>query len=332
MITDERGSYIFDGSNGEMLGQLSHSWYTPAVVTLPSRSEAYYVDSFHSRGVAGTREDLLIVADLSTLTTKAEIGLPEKTATLHVRQHIALLNDERHMVVFNMTPAQSVSVVDVVDREFDSEISTPGCAIMMPSGERGFLMLCGDGALQLVTLDEQGAESGRTRSRPFFDVEADPVFDRVVYAGTGWLLVTHEGLVRVASTDDDRIEIGDAWSLLTDEDRAEKWRPGGRQPFSLHRATSLLYVLMHQGDVDTQDANGTEVWVFDIERGKRIARLELPTEAGYLLASQEPSPMLYVLDDDNKLQVYDGRRLRLVRTIEETGASFPLLQILAPHD
>ena len=332
MITDEKASMLFDADDGEMLGQLSHNWYTPAVVTLPSRGEAYYIDSYNSRGVTGTRTDLLIVADLSTLTTKAEIDIPEKTAALQIRQHIALLEDERHVAVFNMTPAQSVSIVDVVDREFVTEISTPGCAVIMPTGPRGFLMLCGDGTLQLIGLDEQGQEATRTRSKSFFNVEEDPVFDRVVHTGSGWLLVTHEGLVREAGSDDGRIRLGDAWTLLTDEDKEDEWRPGGTQPFSLHRDSALLYVLMHQGEIDTQDEDGSEVWVFDTNRRKRVARLVLPVETSNLLASQEPAPRLYLIDKDLKLDVYDGRSLTLVRTIAETGANYPLLQLLAPYD
>ena len=38
------------------------------------------------------------------------------------------------------------------------------------------------------------------------------------------------------------------------------------------------------------------------------------------------------MDKDLKLDVYDGRSLTLVRTIAETGANYPLLQLLAPYD
>ncbi len=173
-------SHIFDAADGQMQGLISHTPYTTAIVTLPSRKEAYFVDSFYSRGVRGERSDVLTVVDMSNLTPAAEIDIPDKAAALRIRQHIGLLDDERHVVVFNMTPGQSVSIVDVVDRQFVGEISTPGCAIIMPSGPRGFLMLCGDGTLQLILLDENGAETDRVRTKPFFVVEEDAVFDRVV--------------------------------------------------------------------------------------------------------------------------------------------------------
>lgn len=329
--------YIFDGADGQMKGLISHTPYSTATVTLQARKEAYVVDSYYSRGVQGQRNDVLTVVDMTDLRTRAEIDIPDKAAALRIRGHIGLLDDERHVVVFNMTPAQSVSVVDVVDREFAGEISTPGCAIIMPAGPRGFLMLCGDGTLQLIRLDENGKEAARVRSKSFFEVEKDAVFDRVVYAGSGWILVSHDGLVREVGVDGDRIKVGEPWSMLNAEDREdgskkEQWRPGGEQPFTMHRNTSLLYALMHKGKVDTQDANGTELWVFDTNRRKRVARLVLPVEASHVLASQEQPPRLYLYDKDNKLHVYDGHQLKLVRTIEKPGAMRPLLQTLTPHD
>jgi methylamine dehydrogenase heavy chain len=287
--------------------------------------------------VRGERSDVLSVVDLRDLTPVAEVALPPKAAALRIRGHIGLLDDQRHVIVFNMTPAQSVSVVDVVERRFAGEISTAGCGIIMPAGPRGFLMLCGDGTLQHLRLDERGLEAGRSRSKAFFDVEKDPVFDRVVYAGGDWILVTHDGLVRQVGVDGERIRVGEAWSMLNDDDRKdgndrEQWRPGGEQPFTMHRGSSLLYALMHKGKVDTQDAEGKEIWVYDTNRRKRVGRLELPVEAVGILASQEKAPRLYVLDKDNKLHIYDGHRLKLERTIEKPGPNRPLLQVLAPHD
>jgi len=329
-------SHIWDADDGEMQGLISHSWYMTAIVTLPSRREAYLVDSYYSRGVGGDRTDVLTVVDMTDLTTKAEIELPPKAAALRFRQHIGLLGDERHVVVFNMTPAMSVSVVDVVDRRFIGEISTAGCAIVMPVEQRGFLMICGDGTLQLIRLGADGRETERLRSRPFFEVEKDPVFDRVAYDGSGWILVSYDGRVWQVGVDAKGITIGEPWSLLNDEDKAgggdEQWRPGGEQPFTMHRESRLLYALMHKGKVDTPDAEGTELWVFDITRRKRVARLVLPVETTHVLASQETRPRLYLCDKDGKLHVYDGYRLKLLRTIEEPGASGGLLQTLSPHD
>jgi methylamine dehydrogenase heavy chain len=338
IASDSWTAYVIDGADGQVQGMIPRTEYTTAIVTLPSRDEAFLVNSYYSRLVRGDRTDVLTVIDMTNLSVKTEIELPPKTAAVSIRGHIALLNDERHLVVFNMTPAQSVSIVDVVERRFVGEISTPGCAIIMPVEQRSFLMLCGDGTLQLVALSADGREARRQRSKVFFDVDKDPVFDRVVYTGSGWLLVTHDGLAREVRGTGGQIEIGESWSMLDDEDRAdgsrtEQWRPGGLQPFTLHRGTSLFYALMHKGRVDTHDDAGTEVWVFDVNRRRRVARMTLPLEASTVHTSQEADPRLYVYDQASKLQIYDGRSLRLQRTIDDTGLpSGARLQALAPHD
>jgi methylamine dehydrogenase heavy chain len=339
LAMDYGGSaYIYDGADGEVKGTISHTEYTTAIVTLPSRKEAYLVDSYYSRLVGGTRTDVLTVVDMTNLRTKAEVQLPAKTATLLIRGHIALLNDERHVAIFNMTPAQSVSIVDVVDRKFVGEISTAGCAIVMPVESRGFLMLCGDGTVELIRLDAEGREAGRQRSRPFFDVNKDPVSSVVLATDTGWLLSTYDGNVREVRVEGGRIEISEPWSMLNDEDHEEgngreQWRPGGIQPFALHRGSALLYALMHKGKVDSHDQPGNEVWVFDTRLHRRVARLALPFKGSNVLVSQEPSPRVYLCDTDHKLHIYDGRKLKLQRSIDDSGLSDgALLQALDPND
>ena len=331
-------SHLWDATDGEMLGLISHTGFTTATVTLPSRKEAYLVNSYYSRAVTGTRSDVLTILDLNTLATKAEVDLPPKAAALRIRQHIALLGDERHVV---RVQHDAGHVGERRRRGASASSSVRSRPRAAPSScrsrLRGFLMLCGDGTLQLIRLDENGHEAERLRSKRFFDVEKDAIFDRVVYDGAGWILISQEGLVRQVGVDGKRITVSDAWSMLNDEDKAagntqEQWRPGGEQPFTLHRGTHLLYSLMHKGKVDTPDADGTELWVFDTDRRKRVARLVLPVETKGILASQEPTPHLYLRDKDNKLHVYDAHRLKLLRTIEKPGAVGGLLQTLTPND
>jgi methylamine dehydrogenase heavy chain len=334
LIKSDNGTYIFDGDTGEMQGLISNQFYTPAVITLLSRDEAYLVESFYSRGVRGKREDVLTVIDMDDLSPKAEIDIPDKAAALPHRGHIGLLGDERHIVVFNMTPAQSVSIVDVVDREFDGEISTPGCAIILPTGQSAFLMICGDGSLQYMELDGNGKEIRRERTEPFFMVEKDPVFGIPIKTADGWLLVSHEGLAYEVSVNGSQVEVAEPWDLLSQQDRQDSWRAGGSQPFTVHRNSTLLYVLMHQGGIDTHSEPGTVIRVYDLERKNHVGSMALGTAATHILSSQEEDPKLYVYDLDGKLGIYDGHKLRPIRTIDEPGrgAGFGLLQALAPND
>lgn len=325
-------AYLFDSNTGDMQGSLTVSWYTPAVEPNMPRNEIYAAESFYSRGVRGERTDVLTIFDLESLSAKAEVVLPPKTTPLWLRNYIALLGDERHVVVFNMTPAQSVSIVDVVDREFASEISTPGCALILPVAERSFVMVCGDGTVQLIRLDEDGREAQRSRSKVFFSVEDDPVFDQFARSESGWILASHAGLVIHLSVSGDDIRLDTPWSMLTDADVAESWRPGGRQTLVFHRNSRVLYVLMHKGGIDTHYQAGEEAWLFDIDKRKRIGRMKLDVTADALQVTQETSPKLITINSEGNIDIYDAQLLKHLRTIAEPSLRPLYLQTLGRHD
>ncbi len=213
-----------------------------------------------------------------------------------------------------MTPAQSVSVVDVENRRFVGEISTPGCAVTLPAPERGFLMMCGDGTLQWIGLDEDGGESARVRSESFFSVEDDPLFDQPVRTRIGWQFLSFAGQTMEAVVEDDAIKVGESFSILGDGD--EGWRPGGGQPAAFHAGHDLLVVLMHQGGVDTQDQDGTEAWVIDRSKKRRIGRINFEAPASGLLVLNGENPLLLAAIGGS-VHVFDlptGVRQRVVQT------------------
>lgn len=326
LSTSRQGAYIYDGLTGEMQGLISLSNHTPAVQVNMARKEFYAAESYYSRGVRGDRTDLLAIYDFENLSPIAEVEIPPKITVLPLRTYIQLMGDGRHVAVFNMTPAASVTIVDIIDRDLAGEISTPGCAMIMAVGNNDFLMICGDGTLQLIQLDDNGNESNRERSDEFFSVEDDPVFDRSVPFDGGWLMVSHEGQVYHATVDGDDIEISDPWTMLSDEDVEEKWRPGGTQLKSVHEDTGLMYILMHQGGQYTHHDPGTEVWVYNLVDQRRIARLELGAAIGNIMVTQEAEPKLIVSDEERGLHIYDALKLKLDRTIEDPGPGAALIQ------
>jgi len=238
------GARVFDAESGEMLGLLSLSDWTPAVTMWNPRKEFYAAESYFTRGVHGERTDMVTVYDFENLSPVGEIIIPNHMARLAVRGHLALLNNGRHLVVHNMNPGHSVSIVDVQDRVFVYELSTPGCAVNLPVAQNDFLQICGDGTLQLIQLDLSGFEENRVRSREFFNVQDDAVFDRTASTADGWLLVTHAGKLFDVSVSGSNINIGEGWMIP--EAEAIGWRPGGRSEFlSVHHDTGLLYIAMH---------------------------------------------------------------------------------------
>lgn len=316
-VTRDAG-YIFDASSGDMQGLITVSSMTPAVQPNAARHEFYAADSYYSRGSYGERSDILTIHDYENLSPIAEIDIPDKITILPFRGYIGLMSGGKYLGVFNMTPAQSVSIVDIEKRTFVGEISTPGCALILPVEDNGFMNMCGDGTLQLIRLDASGAESSRIRSRKFFDVQVDPVFDRPRPTANGWLLLSNAGKAFDVTTSGSEINIGDEWSFMTDED--DGWLPGGIQHTTIHKAFGLMYITMHEGDKYTHYQSGSEIWVIDIKSHRRIARINLETPAHSIMVTQEAEPLLIVGDDDDMIQVYDAIKFTHERTIDAPKA------------
>jgi len=311
-----RGGYIYDAETGEMHGLLSLSNRTPAVEVSRERGEFYAAEGYYSRGVHGERTDIVAVYDFENLSPIAEIEIPQKVEGQPVRRHAGLTGNGRYFLVFNMTPAQSVTVVDVENRVFVGEISTPGCAVIMPVDDLAFMTICGDGMLQLIQLDEDGTETNRVRGNSFFDVQVDPVFDRPEPTADGWWLVSHEGKAFDVSVDGSGIVVSEAWDLLAGDDQ---WRPGGRQLYSVHAPSGYAYILMHEGGEYTHYQPGTEIWVYDINAQRRVERIELAAPASSLFVTQSDEPKLIVADQEGGLHVYDAVKLTVDRTIDDPG-------------
>ena len=305
--------YVFDAADGEMIGTLSLTPWTPTVRRHAERGEIYAAETHYSRRHDGERTDVLRIYAHETLSPAGEIPIPKKIAALH-RHYLGIVSGGRFITVFNMTPAQSVSVVDVENRRFVGEISTPGCAVTLPTSERGFLMMCGNGTLQWIGLDENGEEANRVRSPSFFSVEDDPLFDQPTPTPAGWQFLSFGGQTMEAVVEDGEIVVGESWSIVGEDD--EDWRPGGGQPAAFHAGHDLLVVLMHQGGVDTQDQDGTEAWVLDRGTQRRIGRITFEAPASGLLVVEGAEPLLLAAigGSVHVFELATGIRTRVVQT------------------
>lgn len=267
---------LVDVDDGHLLGMLSTGFGMPSPLFSTARPEIYLPETYYSRGTRGERTDVLTVYAAETLAPLGEVVLPPKRAiTATPVAHATLLDDQRFAVVWNATPATSVSVVDVWERHLVGELQTPGCSLVYSVGPRRFAMLCMDGSLLLVTLDESGAESARSRSEPFFDPTADPVTEKAVRIGSRWLFVSFEGMLYDVDFAGDTPHVGEPWSMFSDEERAERWRIGGTQHLAVHRDSGRLYSLVHQGGPDSHKDPGSEVWVYDLASRRRVQRIEM---------------------------------------------------------
>jgi len=282
-----RRAALFDADSGEFLGMLSSNVGPIAPLVDPAGGAIYLPETYYSRGSRGTRTDLLTVYDPKTLAPTGEVVIPPKRAdVVHGAGMAALLGDGRFAAVFNLTPATSVSVIDTRERRFAGEIEAAGCGLVYAAGDRRVAMLCADGTLLLITLDERGAEAGRVRSEVFFDPEKDPLIEKPARRGSSLFFVSFEGFVHEVDLAGESPRFAAPWSLFNAGEREAGWRFGGVQPLALHEATGRLYALVHQGGPDEHKEPGTEVAIYDVARRERVHTVSIGNLVGAFLAAR----------------------------------------------
>jgi methylamine dehydrogenase heavy chain len=284
------------------------------------RPEIYTADTVWSRGVRGTRTDFITIYDSQTMNVVGEIVLPgTKRALITAMEGLfAFTDDQRMALVFNFTPAASVTVVDLVKRQPLGEIEIPGCSLVYPSGERGFSTLCSSGSLLSVRLDANGAVAGRSESKPFNLLDADPLFTASAALNGVRYFPSLHGRVQPIDMRTDDVKVVPDWPLVTGAEKAANWRPSGWELIASDEK-NLLYVLMQpDAQEGTHKDPATEVWVFNAQTKTRVKRLRL-VRPGSSIALTRGSEQLMLVQAGERLDVYDAQSGSLVRSLDLPG-------------
>lgn len=291
------GRYFLFDEQGKMLGQLNNGFWPNTILSATKGDEIYVAETYFARGLRGERTDVVTVYDAKTLTAKREVRIPSKRVTALGSVGLETLSDDgRFMLVFNYTPAQSLSVVDVTNNRFVTEIETPGCASMYPAGNRDFYLICGDGGLLHVRLGDNGQPTLKERVAPLFDPINDFLITAASRNGNTWYFVSRQQNVYALEMTPNGVKVTAKWSMLTDGERKNNWRYSGVQTTAIHRASNRLYVLMHEGEEKTSQEPGTEVWVYDLKTQKKISTIAMTEQTLSIAVSQAETPKLYTID------------------------------------
>ncbi len=267
---------LTDYYTDRVVASIDGGWGITVPLFAQDGHEFYLPETHYSRGSRGERTDMVTFYETKTFKPVAEVIIPPKRAhnALPIG-NAALSDDGAFIAVFNMVPAQSISIVDTQQRKFVEEISTPGCSLVYGAGQHRFMLLCGDGALMFVTLNDKGTLQNIQRTAKQFDPMADPVMEKAVRVASIWYFISYEGYVHSIDVSQPQPHIDATWSLLTDDERNNHWRVGGRQLLAVHGGNNTLYVLMHQGATDTHKQGGTDLWTFDLLSHKKRSETAL---------------------------------------------------------
>ena len=296
---------VVDPDKKRVLGMVPTGFAAPSALSHDQKT-LYSADIWYSRGTRGTRTDVLTAWDSSTLSPAWEVLIPNKRAeSLTQRYGLKTSGDDRFVYVYNFTPSTSVTVVDTQAKAVASEISIPGCVLNYPIGKRRFASLCGDGSLQVVTLNDQGQETARSRT-PFFDPNAEKLVERAVNVGDTYYFTTTTGTVRAVDFSGEAPKILPSWSLTNDEEKKAGWAPGGWQLMAVAPKLNRLYVLMHDAHEPMKWEDPSPlIWAFDLKTGKKVATLEAPVPVWSMQATGDDKPLLLCADVEGGLQIFD---------------------------
>ncbi|MGV8995759.1 MAG: amine dehydrogenase large subunit [Parvibaculaceae bacterium] len=284
---------LFDADKGTMLGQLNTGYWSGLSYFPRDTKNIVTLETYFEKGTRGPRKDYVVIYDGKTLLPLHEINIPPRRMTALTQTQMAGLSDDgRFMAVSNFTPAQTLTLVDLQEHRFLTELETPGCGQVYPLGPRSFALLCGDAALRVVTLSDEGVVISQDEGEPFFDPFKDPVLVPAARYGATWLFVSMGGIVHEVGLSEGKTKLTGTWSLLTDSERDKKWRTGGVQPLAVHEATGELFVLMRQGGAETYEEPAETVWVYDIKTHKKLRTIALENATMAINVSRDAAPLL----------------------------------------
>ncbi|MEG3766505.1 amine dehydrogenase large subunit [Alteromonas sp. 14N.309.X.WAT.G.H12] len=282
----------------------------------------YVAETFFSRGTSGTRTDVISIYDKTTLKRVKEVILPKNNrAQIVASKHmLKLVDNDKYLLILAFTPAASVIVMDTDTGALLSELPIAGCNLIYPAGTKGFASLCGNGGMKAVAFDDNGQETTRYDIPSFFSVEDDPLFDKPAFIGTTAYFLSYKSRVQPVDLSNNKPEILPPWSLVSEEEAAQNWRPGGWQLVTSD-GVNKLYVIMHKdGYNGSHKFGGEEVWVFDTQRKKRVQRIALKKNAFSIEVTRSKTPLLVVTNTEMGLDIYntDGEYQRFISVGDAT--------------
>jgi len=243
----------------------------------------------------------------------------------HRRSTTAAWSNGRFVWVQNATPASSITVVDLAEKKVATEIQTPGCWGTLPAAAHParFGMLCSDGRITTVTLNDQGQEADRQLSDVLFDADRDAWFHSAERIGDRYFFLSFLGTLTEVDLSGASARTVAQRAFVGPQQAKAGWRPGGYQAFAVHPSGRWAVVAMHdQGREGSHKLPAKRLWTIDLGSGRRVA--SAPGEGTASLTFSRNGRRLQALDGmTGALNVWDwrdgGGPLRRVARVQPAG-------------
>lgn len=324
-------SVIFpvDGKNNKLLGMVDAAKLPNAMITSDGK-RMVVANTMYSRVARGKRDDYVEVLDLKTLNPVADIDIPEGRFLVQIMDKMASLStDDKHMFFYQFAPTPGVGMVDLQKNAFVKMLDVPDCYYVFPAPKQNFYMHCRDGSMLQVSYDDKGNTKQKTH-KPLRG-EKDFMMNNPYYSTSNNRLVwpNYEGRVYQANLTASGAEYLKPIEILSEKEKAEKWRPGGWQPVAYHKDRNEIYLLADQREKWTHKTPSRFVVVADATTGKRLRKIEMKHDIDAIAVSQDKEPHLYALDTVAKtMHTFDAKTGKHVASIDELGKA-PVLLVVA---
>jgi len=314
---------VFDARGGKFLGMISTA-YAGNFTVSDKRDEVYVATSHLARSTRGDRTDVLEVYDTGSLAFKYEVVLPPKRAqALNYRGLVRASGNGRFVLVQNATPATSITVVDLAGRKVLNEIATPGCWGILPAASHGarLSMLCGDGTVATITLDDAGQVTDKQVSGKLFDPDLDAWFHHAEQVGDRYWFVSFQGQLTELDLGAAAPQVRSQRWLVDAAQKKQGWRPGGYQNFAVDPGGRWLVLGMHdKGGEGSHKRPARQLWTFDLGSGKRVATA--PGHGTVSLTFSRSGQRLNALDGEKgalRTWQFNAGALKALAVVEPAG-------------
>ena len=322
--------HILNGDNFKYLGLIGTGLMGLTALSSDS-SEMLNATAYYSKGTRGEKTEFLEAYSTEDLTLKAEIPIPPRHAqALPYVGTIMPSADDHFVYIQNATPASSISIVDRKNERFASEVTTPGCWIILPSASNmaRFSTMCGDGTFLTITHDQKGEVVKQSRSEKLFNADDDPLFVQAARIGDLFYFVSYLGIIHEINVGGETSVLKKSWPLGSVKDLEGGWRPGGYQLIAVDKTSRRLYVAMHSGGKEgSHKYPGEEIWAVDLKTKKVIQRIAGANSIAMTL-TKERKPYLYLYDGvEAKIHKYETiPQMKAISVSEPVGEFAGLIQ------
>lgn len=320
--------FSIDGENNKLLA-MTDAGKLPHVMASHDGKFFAVANTLFARIAQGQRNDYIDLVDAQTHDLIAEIDIPEGRFLSATLERMATLsNDDKFLLFQQFSPSPAVGIVDVANKSFVKMVDVPDCYHLFPAANNTFYMHCRDGSLLKVGYDGKGEV--KQENTKVFHPEDDYLLNNPSYSAKAGRLVwpSYEGNIYQANLNADGATFAKVFNAFTEEERKQKWRPGGWMTVTYHRPSDTIYLLADQREKWTHKLPSRFVFAFEAATGKRISKIELGHEVDSIGISQDDKPVLYALSAiDRALYLFDPATGKQTGKVDELGKAPVMLTV-----